>query len=508
MKKLAKVLSFLFITLCATSCCGTEDVSGDEPEMEKTELKYKYSDMTANSSRNPSSTPSIGDPNLLILPVYFSDSSDFIPEAKKQDVLNDINTAFFGTKDEIGYDSVSSYYTTLSQGKCNLKGTVSEWIDVENSYLDFCVDENSTMTFCQSLVEKYFTKTNDDRKKYDLDKNGVLDGVVLVYAVPDYNNIIRGSTYTNFWAYTNWIKNPKKNVDSPVLSNFIWASYDFMYSKRAASSRIGNYYGGGDNTACSLDTHVYIHEMGHMFGLADYYDYSRKYSPAGGFSMQDCNIGSHDPYSCMALGWASPYIPSESCSITLNTFQSSRDCIILSNKWNSIDSPFDEYLVVEFYSPDGLNKYDHDHSYEGIRPTGPDECGIRLWHVDARLLYGTMNDANKFTCDPTIKSNDVAHMMSNTYGGGETKAYTSPLGSAYTKYNLLQLIRNEETETYQPVNDFDKFSLFKNGSKFSMSTFSRQFPITGKLNQNTVLGWTFTVEISGDQAKINLTRTL
>ena len=169
---------------------------------------------------------------------------------------------------------------------------------------------------------------------------------------------------------------------------------------------------------------------------------------------------------------------------------------------------------IEFYSPDGLNEFDTTHQYFVIdprrrSPIGPKECGIRLWHVDARLLADpSMRDASKITSNP-YADGGVTHTMSNTYSGGfGSRVYTSPLGSAYANFNVLQLIRNEETETYQPHNNFDKYSLFKDGSKFSMNTFGRQFVNKARLNTNKVLGWNFTVSIEGEQAKISLMRTI
>lgn len=508
MKKLAKFLPILFLSAGVISCCETEQPDDEIKTVEPTKLKYTYRDVCENYYRNSNAIPNNGEPKLLVLPIYFNDSNEYIPEDKKETVRQDIEKAFFGTEEENGYETVTSYYNTLSSGKCTLKGTVSNWIDIDESYFNYSIDESVTTDLCRRVVEQYFSTSNDVRKTYDLDENGFLDGVVLIYGCPDHENIKLGRDYGNLWAYTNWDSRGKKNVEEPALCNFMWASYDFMYSKNKAFEKTGNYYGSGVTAACELDTHIFIHEIGHMFGLIDYYDYSYQYNPAGGFSMQDCNIGCHDPYSVMALGWADPYIPAESCSITINTFQSSRECIILSNSWNEIDSPFDEYLIVELYSPDGLNEYDHKHQYAPGRPTGPDEIGIRLWHVDARLLYGTMKDPNNFTCDPTIKTSKVMHMMSNTYNSSDARAYTTPLGSAYTKYNLLQLIRNEEIETYQPNNNFDKYSLFKNGSKFSMGTFGKQFVNKAKLNSGKTLGWMFNVEIKDNQATIQLTRTI
>ena len=506
MKRICVLFSILFISTALIGCGETENVTN----IEKTHLNYTYSDVCSNYYRTSNAIPNQGEPEILILPVYFNDSNTFIPENKKEVVKADIEKAFFGTKEEVGFESVKSYYSTLSSNKCNLKGKVSDWINVDESYETYGVNEESTTVLVERVVNKYFDTNNDSRKKYDLDGNGYLDGVVVIYAAPDYDNIKRGMNYSNLWAYTNWI-NSRANIDNPVVCNFMWSSYDFMYSKSIATQKVGYAAGSGDdtNTDLLIDTHVYIHEMGHMFGLVDYYDYSYQFSPAGAFSMQDHNVGSHDPYSVMALGWCDPYIPTESCTITLNSFQSSRDCIILSNSWNSINSPFDEYLLLEFYTPDGLNKFDHDHKYQNARATGPNESGIRLWHVDGRLVYDSMKDPNKVTCDPTLSTSKVMHMMSNTYSGSSySRAYTSPLGSAYTNYNVLQLIRNEETETYQPHNSFDKYSLFKNGDKFSMNTYGKQFVNRAKLNSNKVLGWNFSVEISNNEAKINLTRTI
>lgn len=506
------VLSALSMASC--SCSPAEGPQPDEITIEKTKMNYTYNDYIDNYYMTSSAIPNQGEPQILILPVYFSDSEIFISAAKKEVVRSDIEKCFAGAKEDVGFESVTSYYSTLSSNKCNLKCKVAEWINIDDSYATYARNEETTLTLVQKLTNDYFEKSGEDRTKYDLDKNGFLDGVVVIYAAPDYQSLDQKS-YSNLWAYTTWDIYGTSNVDSPVLCNYFWASYDFMYSDDTARSKLGNNYGGGDTSGGKsiLDTHIFIHEMGHMFGLADYYDYSYQYSPAGGFSMQDYNIASHDPFSAMALGWCDPYIPTESCTITLNTFQSSREVILLTNTWNDINSPFDEYLLVEFYSPDGLNQFDHENQYFATnrnqrRPVGPDEKGIRLWHVDARLLANPYRkDISNITVDPKA-SGKVQHLMSNTYYGKNGRNFISPMGQDYANYNILQLIRNEETETYRTKNAFDKYSMFKDGSKFSMNAFSKQFVNKARLNSNKVLGWNFEVRIEGDQAKISLTKTI
>lgn len=61
--------------------------------------------------------------------------------------------------------------------------------------------------------------------------------------------------------------------------------------------------------------------------------------------------------------------------------------ILLTPKWNEYDSPFDEYLLLELYTPSGINKY-HASSLNDLG-----KIGIRLWYVDARLIYSYDGDS-------------------------------------------------------------------------------------------------------------------
>ena len=282
-----------------------------------------------------------------------------------------------------------------------------------------------------------------------------------------------------------------------------------MYSSDKSRTRTGKTnYGGGDTSHCNIDSHTYTHEMGHMFGLEDYYDYSKQFQPAGGFSMQDANVGGHDPYSSYALGWGSAYKPTETTTIYLKPFSETGEMILLAPSYNSYNSPFDEYILVEYYTPTALNKYDSDYCYCNGYPQGPKASGIRVWHVDARLLtYAQRPTASNNTVDPNA-NNLSGHAMSNTYRGNNVPdGYLSPLKNGYYNYNVLQLIRNNTSVDYRPTDEFSGSSLFKTNSTFTMSTYSRQFVNSGKLNQNINLGWSFTVNnLNSERASITVTK--
>ena len=506
MKKHLLVLTLL-IPMLLVSC-------HKEPEviklLDKNSLlctnQYSYVDYADNCVDAIDSCPTIGKPKLLIIPIWFTNSSKYIKDAKKDSVRQDIEQAYIGTPEETGWHSVSSFYEEESKGLCKLEATVSEWYECNQKTSYFYSKAFRTMELVRQSVDWYFDNHLDDsRSNYDTDGDGYLDGVMLIYGAPDYSELqINTVDTTNLWAYTYWLQDRDlKDPSNPGPNSFFWASYDFMYDRETAFLRAGTSYGGGDNSHCSIDAHTYIHEMGHVFGLDDYYDYSGNFAPAGGFSMQDYNVGGHDPYSVMALGWVNPIVPTKSCILEIDTFQESHDLILLSTGYEN--SPFDEYLLLELYSPTGLNEFDCANRYSGAYPLGPLTTGIRLWHVDARLIVGSGRTGHiKFTNNPQNPEGRVQHAFSNTYS---TDSYGTPLGENYINYNLLQLIRSRDSISYKTKYMLNMEDLFYVGDTFSINQFQKQFIKENDLNAENKFGWSFTVDSVFDgTAKITLTK--
>ena len=483
---------------------------------------YKYSDVVKNSVYSLSCTPSTGDVNLLVIPVWFTDSSTFIKDnSKKETVRSDIEKTYFGKNTDTMWRSVKTYYEEESHQNLSLSGKVSNWYECGKSYKYYAQDPASkdsgapkTAALVKDAVDWYFNNNSgESRLNYDADGDGYLDGVMLIYAAPDYASL-QNDDYTNLWAFCFWIQEAKEqNPNKPGVNAFFWASYDYMYGSEVAFTKTGSVYHGGDTAHCNLDAHSYIHEMGHMFGLEDYYDYSNNsYQPAAAFSMQDHNVGGHDPFSVYALGWGKAYIPNESITINLKPFTSSGEMILLTPNWNGYNSPFDEYFLLEYYTADGLNTFDTTYRYMADSrkryPEGSKASGIRLWHVDARLLYTATGlfSEKQITTIPDLTINGVHQrvvaMMSNTYydGSSYSESYCSVLGTQYADYNLLQLIRNNRMADYQPSDFLSESSLFTKGDSFSMNSYARQFVNYGKLNSKKELGFTFKVNSCDDSS--------
>lgn len=506
----------------SSSSSSSSSGSSASGELEKTKIKQGMAEFNKKYYGKIAITPTTGNPKLLVIPTWFTDSDSFITsESHKENVKQDIESAFFGSQEEVGWYSIKGFYERESHGRLSIKGTISDWYECGQSSSYWANKGESAASLVDAAVSWYFENNpEEDRKDYDYDGDGFLDGVSLIYAAPDYE--AAGDNSNDLWAYVYWIDKHKADVENPQPMNYFFASYDFLYGENEAKLRAGSsYHGGSLSEGVNLDTHTYIHESGHLFGLEDYYDTSYQYSPAGSFSMQDANVGGHDPYSLMQLGWADPYIPEESTSITISDFESSGDFILLTPEWNSFDSSYDEYLLLELYSPTGTNELDSTYSYSGYK--GPEVPGIRLWHVDSRFVCYGDNDGTKLLIDddgePLLYENldesgvdKVALAFSNTYysSSGEGSATLDRAGREYSDHNLIQLIRNDQNINYRPRDNFSRASLFLEGDSFSMNDFDSQFVNGDKLNDGASLGWSFEVgkiEQNGDGHQVSITLT-
>ena len=493
------------------------ELGKDEYVPKKETLDYTINDLVNHSVYTIDNMPSSGNIKILVIPVWFSNSKDHIAGglfSKSQDqVREDIATAFFdrdasGNEKLASWKSVKRYYEEASFGKLHIDGAVTGWYSI-NKRANEISNNASTVSLVKNAVawakQQY---TSVDWSEYDADNDGYLDCVSVIYGYHNSNYKEGFGGYTrpsrsndNLWAYTYWVQDSRlKSKTNPGPNTFLWASYDFMYKE----------YGAGANTEeDKVDAHTFIHEMGHCMGLEDYYDYNTNNSSckAGGFSMQDCNVGGHDPYSRMVFGWVTPYVPTNDCTITLEPFENSGDCIVLSPSFAK--SPFDEYIILEYYIPGGLNAFDSGAAWSKGYPTGSETAGIRVWHVDSRLLeyksYPSSTDEG-YQIAKTINSKYYYLLgLSNTTYSKEYIDYVSPC-PALRNYSLLHMIRNSSSMTFRPGDKeyMSTSDLFRAGETFSLEEFNSQFVNNNTLDNSLELPIRVTVESLGDTAVLNI----
>ena len=327
--------------------------------------------------------PSFGHAKLLVVPVIYSDNADTAEKlAANKETMRKI---FFGESEETTWESVSSYYYKSSFHQLHIEGEVVDHVKLKKTYTEYT--SSGLAAIYNDIVEEVYDKLftieeaplKGREKEFDSNGDGVIDGI---YMVPD-SHINHSDGGSLGWAFTtrHGFKSKlakKKNPQWANIGTYCWTSIDF--STETLSDR---------PSLEKPDAHTFIHEMGHQLGLADYYDPNTQgSSTAGGATMQDQNICDHDIYSKYLFGWTDMQAVTSAneeatIQITLKPSQTSGQALLIADEWNG--SSLDEYLLLEYYTPDGLNAHDTAKSYSSSDQIGPNGEGIRIWHVDKTL---------------------------------------------------------------------------------------------------------------------------
>jgi M6 family metalloprotease-like protein len=446
--------------------------------------------------------PSTGKVNILVIPVIIDDFSSNATEG----VRSSISKAFFGDPSDTSWESLASYYYKSSYGQLLLNGTVAPWYESgytssELSKLTYSGTSSyasgyqPTWTVLENAVSWYAKKYNTNLSEFDSNKDGVIDAVWLVYSAPDYSNDTALDS-TDFWAYTYSDLLPYEKavkaggeVSTDIPFRYSWASFDFLYAGYEKSG---------------IDAHTYIHETGHLMGLDDYYvsdtteSYPTNYGPMGRIDMMDYNIIDHDAYSKFALGWIKPYVVTGDATITLEPSATTGQAILLptSDGWNG--NYFDEYILMEFYTPSLLNEKDSASAYADNGAQGFTEDGVRIYHVDARLVKisgKTVTYSDKIVSDD---STGAYTMAAHSNSGSYNASMGTPVAFRLIQEMDCTKKRNFDTE-YEPYTKngksyklpctADNSTLFQAGDSFSFSSYASSFPKT-TMNNGTTFGYT------------------
>jgi M6 family metalloprotease-like protein len=510
---------------------------------------------------------STGTQKLLVIPIDFTD------DTYTSDQTDRIKNAFFGDPDattpEVSWESLESFYKKASYGKLDLQGTVAPVYHSPLSSTEAAALTKDSMTDAAAKAEygdywnlgwymadkavEYVKTQGINTKDYDLDNDGFIDGLWMVYNHPYAKTKESSGTW---WAFTHrdYANHDHASTTAPTPYDFCWASYDFLENYTDSARTASPYY-----TAPNTDAHTLVHETGHLMGLNDYYDTDGATSPTGGMAMQDLNIGDQDPYSKMALNWITPRVIDNTSSYfqaKLEPFEKNGDCLLvhtsstaktptasntdcseanMTEAWNK--TPFDEYLLIAYYTPTGLNASDSNGYAEWMSNpatygTGSTwkKPGIMVWHVDARLIKVSPDKSGSGTAGQTWieytddfypstakYSTDGKNLLSGSYITmlqSNTKSKTTSMTPDSAKnggdFRELTLVTGDADATYlkkaygKRVGDY-KTNLFTpdNYYGFSKEKFTDYFKGSGTVasntfNDGTALDYNFVVTAQDD----------
>lgn len=485
---------------------------------DKVDLELNYNDLSGTLSNNKSVMTSLGDANLLVIPVHLPGGNEY----KTDKVKSDIEKVFFGDKDDssLGFKSVKQYYSEASYGKFNLSGTVTDWFDATTLVSDV---KDITSGTEGTIVNKILRGAVDwagssqgiNLKDFDNNEDGNIDGVYLVYDHLDWTteNYIQHESNPQFdsstlnqalWNFTYWDFYSESKNDKPATSGFSWSSFDMMYTSYCERNK-NDTPDLSDLSKIKLDSHTFIHEFGHLLGLEDYYSSSdSSYHPAGESTMMDQNIGDLDSYSKMLLGWVTPYVVYGTSEITItNVSKNSGNSVIVipSNyaeisqsvedaiKGNRIDkfrytfNPFSEYLMIDLYTPDGNNEQDTYGPYVFDRSAMVNKVGVRIYHIDSRIFKCKVVDymggqklayVDGYVWDGQMLQDDEAILMPISNNMSESKNFQLPQSFDY--FDQIRLLESSGINTFDKNGMMTNQTLYYSESKpFDIMSYGYQF---------------------------------
>lgn len=366
---------------------------------------------------NPLPIPSTGAYNLLVIPVQFSDK----PISDEQ--MDRLGKAFNGTSADTGWESVNSYYKKSSYGKLDMTFDVQKPFVTDKNY-KYYEDYSGKITVDGETI----TKTGDilllelalayyaqslDLTKYDTDNDGIIDAVYLIYSAPvTYDSEANADSI--YWAYVTTYPTETQKYDGLEVGYYLFAGFDFMDEHTGNSN--DTYLGQEGYTpykGLKIMAETYIHETGHLLGLDDYYDYEDAKGSGeglGGADMMDYNVGDHNAYSKLILGWVDPTVITTTQTVTINAFESSGQFLMVLLDYDG--TYFSEYLLIDLYANTGLNSLGASQQnsllyYDSTTKVGA-EYGVRIYHVSSSIKtpynddYGSFTDNNNSVSDTAL----------------------------------------------------------------------------------------------------------
>lgn len=418
-----------------------------------------------------------GEITSLVVPVYWQDQ----PETATDKTLNKIYAELGRVVDKNGnvqdYSdnlknsySVSEYFDTASYNNYSVTSFVTDWYKApfdyanDREYAAVASDDAFKYELYNWLLETY---PDMDWTKFDTDADGFIDSVIIINAGTSDSPELNMTSYSYaLFVSTGYTGEGAGTQEQPVMKNFISMNTSF------------------------LGSNALIHEYSHSFGIIDYYDVTYSgIDTLGSFDMQSQNVGDWNAYSKYAAGWIKPEVVAglesgESKQITIGSFAETGDAIVIPAAGVEHDGPFGEYILIDLFTDDGVNKYDAaEYGLSG-------KYGVRITHVSSdmekRVLKG--DDGVKYPIGTVHYDNsyseDGKYLIEVIQAGGK---------------NTFTNLENLRTQ-------LSSKDLFKKGDVFDVAEYTEFFN-DGLMDDGSDFGYTVEiVSVSEDSAVISITR--
>jgi M6 family metalloprotease-like protein len=343
--------------------------------------------------------PAKGSPNLLVILAKFSDRPNLVSRNSFDSLFNAPNY----TANGLIYGGFQKYFSEASYGAFTPKVTVLDWVTVK-THDTYKREAWPFQLDALDAVQKAYP--SQDWSKFDNDKDGVIEGVLILHSGPSDQSQADDNIVSI--TYDHYVYNRKLGAEILACAA---TTGEVEYPQRF----------GANEKAMTLG--LIVHEFGHMMGLSDLYPYDGSRESIGYTDVMAAGSWGgwgktpviHSIFNKQILGWATPSVLSVPAYVTLRNSLENKDAFYRINSATRGD-----YFLIENRQPVGF-----DRAFS-LNDDGKGH-GLILYHVDSTLYAGH----NVFTFSsgtPTSGSNDV-----NTNGHASVKVL--PADNAQVGYD-------------------------------------------------------------------------
>lgn len=352
--------------------------------------------------------PTEGDVKSIIILVNFKDVK-FTSVTAKEDFTSMLNSPSYAENN--GEGSAKDYFLDNSQDKFNPQFDVYGPVELKNNMGYYGGNNNEGFDEKpESMVEEACVLANDeiDFSQYDYDGDGEIDNVFIYYA--GYNEA-EGASENTIWPHKYDVRS-RPTIDGKILFNYACTS---ELSGANASAPNAGMAGIG----------TFVHEFGHVLGLADTYDTVGGESAglliydvmtSGGYNNEGRTPPYYMAYQRYELGWMVPKLLEKSGNFTLNNI-SQNDAYIINTSSDG------EYFLLEYRnatsSAVGYNGRNWDSGMIKIFPSSNGTNGVLITHIDrSENMVGEVKAIDRW--NRNIVNNLFSHECARiVYSNGE-----------------------------------------------------------------------------------------
>jgi len=237
--------------------------------------------------------PGSGKINLLVVLMDFSGAP---PKA----TVDEIERLVF-SRGKIPAGSVADYYHEVSGGRVEITGRVLGWFQASRpqAYYAHGSSGHQADAYPQNTgglvfeAVAYAEKAGADFSEYDNSKSGAVDGLVIIFSGPGGQI---GNKPDRLWP---WLSYLSMDGARPLVKNGAHIDRYILVDEQNAKGEVNL-------------VPEFCHELGHLFGLPDLYDWSNASFGIGRFSLMSVGVYGKgkpfwpDAWSRSYLGWAEP----------------------------------------------------------------------------------------------------------------------------------------------------------------------------------------------------------